>query len=924
MNQLKKFLILALFAVLALNSWADAMFFPQLMSYNVYEYTAVTNEQGSLLMSSAPGDIAKAVEDGTISTGAFGNTVDLSTIIEMGVYGPVNAADLAALQQAFPNLAYLSMENAQIVDDEGNEDPTVLMTVGNPDFTAVKSLALPAAFTEHMTSEYLIRFPNLEAATATDVENATIVCYSNVPGTLHKALQLTTEWRGSDEWPSDITNWVMKGEYGGQYYEGYNSGNTSYGHFLEDFDLMANDNHGNHANVVNLDMSQAVCRNYTDFELNGARAPIEVNTSMAARETETNALHGISFFGKTLETVLLPETDETTLLPFHALYHCEKVTELNIPQNITTLGDECCLHMSGLTSLSADGVTEMNIGVFAGCESLTEVQLPSGLTNVSPYAFSESVNVKELVLPEGLEVIEEYAFDYIAIETIHLPSSLKRIEEHAFDENENLLTITFPEGLEFIGEGAFFNCQHLRDVYFLGTTSPTVPRGAFDGTSTYNDDGVTTNSEGHIPPRNMWDVREYLDWSKYDWSTQTWNTESGTWEVRLPYDMTQDCYGWTDWDGADGGPGGAAIFHFPEGCEDQYTDDARNKAYNCINSDGRRWPSHEDMRLYDVRFQAGEQMYAPDGHEITGLVDFILVFPMAPQEYFEIPHIYDDTWYTLCMPMNVSGLNMKATFNPGFELCDFTSVIIDWDTYDKPAILLNFNTRVDEEQGLVANHPYMIHPNSGASPEATSLAGRQTTFTITGGEWLPAEEWIPEVVSVPVWDFHKGDTEYTMPSAKYPNAHYDFVGSYDEKRAIPKGNYFLGLKPGDVKYPKYFRENKEIADEDVDPTKTGQGRWTPYTATVYPSLEVEKDLFPSEHADEQTTGVNGMDVIFDAVAVEADGIDEILENAKKQNQNVQYFDVIYNINGQRMKAGTDLHGMPSGLYIVNGKKYLVK
>lgn len=97
MNQLKKFLILALFAVLAHNSWADAMFLPQPLSYNVYEYTAVTNEQGSLLMSSAPGDIAKAVEDGTISTDAFGNTVDLSTIIEMGVYGPVNAADLAAL-----------------------------------------------------------------------------------------------------------------------------------------------------------------------------------------------------------------------------------------------------------------------------------------------------------------------------------------------------------------------------------------------------------------------------------------------------------------------------------------------------------------------------------------------------------------------------------------------------------------------------------------------------------------------------------------------------------------------------------------------------------------------------------------------------------------------------------------------------------
>ena len=34
--------------------------------------------------------------------------------------------------------------------------------------------------------------------------------------------------------------------------------------------------------------------------------------------------------------------------------------------------------------------------------------------------------------------------------------------------------------------------------------------------------------------------------------------------------------------------------------------------------------------------------------------------------------------------------------------------------------------------------------------------------------------------------------------------------------------------------------------------------------------------------------------------------------------------IIVNINGQVVRQGTEVNGLPTGIYIVNGKKYFVK
>ena len=44
-----------------------------------------------------------------------------------------------------------------------------------------------------------------------------------------------------------------------------------------------------------------------------------------------------------------------------------------------------------------------------------------------------------------------------------------------------------------------------------------------------------------------------------------------------------------------------------------------------------------------------------------------------------------------------------------------------------------------------------------------------------------------------------------------------------------------------------------------------------------------------------------------------------------QNESMERFaNGIYNMNGQLVKAGTSMAGMPKGIYIVNGKKVVVR
>ena len=141
---------------------------------------------------------------------------------------------------------------------------------------------------------------------------------------------------------------------------------------------------------------------------------------------------------------------------------------------------------------------------------------------------------------------------------------------------------------------------------------------------------------------------------------------------------------------------------------------------------------------------------------------------------------------------------------------------------------------------------------------------------------------------------------------------------------IPKNAYFLGRKGTD--YPKYYREIAENPAQGQASTRQG-GAWNQFTAIIIPNDDaingIEKKLGPGV-----AQNIKGLNMVFDegfAGEFDPTEIKEIVAEAEEKGQNVEYMNIVYSINGEVVGRGShSLSNLPQGMYIINGKKYLVK
>ena len=67
----------------------------------------------------------------------------------------------------------------------------------------------------------------------------------------------------------------------------------------------------------------------------------------------------------------------------------KEITSIEIPSNVTTLGDYVFQGCSGLTSLNLPaGITSIGSYTFSGCSGLTSLTLPAGITEIGSSAFN--------------------------------------------------------------------------------------------------------------------------------------------------------------------------------------------------------------------------------------------------------------------------------------------------------------------------------------------------------------------------------------------------------------------------------------------------------------------------------------------------------------------------------------------------------
>lgn len=164
---------------------------------------------------------------------------------------------------------------------------------------------------------------------------------------------------------------------------------------------------------------------------------------------------------------------------------CVGVTEIELPSSVTNLGewvadtnicevvtniymatDQAGYMMIMVTNIKSKVCTSWGSGVFEGCSSITSIIMNEGLLSVGAKAFKQCTNLRKVVMPDSVTMIGAGAF-----------SGCKRLESVSLPKNLEILGFAYGlvESGGFTGLGRFVFEEEKEEFTTLdGTTLPSI------------------------------------------------------------------------------------------------------------------------------------------------------------------------------------------------------------------------------------------------------------------------------------------------------------------------------------------------------------------------------------------------------------------------------------------------------------------
>ena len=182
------------------------------------------------------------------------------------------------------------------------------------------------------------------------------------------------------------------------------------------------------------------------------------------------------------------ESYSVTSIGSGAFSQCKKMTEISIPEGVTTISD-AFFQCTSLTSVNIPSSVTYIGAAFNQCSALVEVHI----TNLKAWCGIEFMNnstanplviaqhlylngkeVKDLVIPEGTTKIGKFAFYKCnSLTSVTIPAGVTDFGERVFENCEGLTSVTCASSID--GERAFCNCTNLTRVNLLDGVETVGP-----------------------------------------------------------------------------------------------------------------------------------------------------------------------------------------------------------------------------------------------------------------------------------------------------------------------------------------------------------------------------------------------------------------------------------------------------------------
>ena len=191
------------------------------------------------------------------------------------------------------------------------------------------------------------------------------------------------------------------------------------------------------------------------------------NTDATDSSAFTYVNHGdsieITGFDNSVSDVVIPSEIEglpVTTISTGAFY-LSAITSIEVPDTVTSIGEMAFLGCTSLKTVKlSTGVAKIEKNAFGSCSALQEVQVAKDNPNFSSLdgvLYSKAQDT--LVIYPAAKTDAAYT----------IPSGVTSVAMYAFSENPYLETLTIPNSVIKVGDSAFFNCKNLRSVSYNGT-----------------------------------------------------------------------------------------------------------------------------------------------------------------------------------------------------------------------------------------------------------------------------------------------------------------------------------------------------------------------------------------------------------------------------------------------------------------------
>ena len=727
--------------------------------------------------------------------------------------------------------------------------------------------------------------------------------------------------------------------------------------------------------LTTLDLGAATCKDFSKetFAANGAQgySALETLTLPLNESKETPAqvvfyLQGQNF---KLTHVIVPEGyGKIGANTFDTGGGVTLLTNVTLPNSLTEIGEKAFLYAGKLASIELGAnLTYIGKEAFVGT-GLTSISFPENLDKIDDGAFY-GLNITNLVFNEKLRFIGNSAFALPSEQTetvLMIPASVKYIGPFAFNFRQyqdvyfqGTKAPLMPVGKAIFhsnwGEGTAFSAHTLMGNSGFDPSSGNLRDDAkgegFANRENYKNGRVYFCIMHYPSSTSDEDAKDFTDTSR------TYETcpEGGTWDyANTPLAVGQE--------GADPEfkKGMSNAPYIGTKVDYGYQDTYLGRQYiwpsqsqwvrsYIVNSYGYNWDgvtkyrsnlTEEDYAtLKEAGFVVGtgEGQYTEDElRKIAhmGTRRFVLVNGDSKSTPKYKITMKPGQWWTLCVPFNMTKKQVLDTFGAGTQLCLFNKVTRDLGVNGKNKIVLYFTqdvlnhstknadgTKMKDANGmwseniaaatdnvaeddvvLWAHESYMIKPYNGEQSD------QDPVFVVKNYEAVEGNP-LPTVVQ---------STTTVQSRQASETKEYRFVGNYlgnENARAtkvtIPQYSYVYANTNSDPVYKfRFYTGNTSTwkPNKSLVQTNDRNGGMDDYNnffgidkSTPLPAGSKQASVFGGENFGE-TTGIEDVTIVA--------GTDTLTP--------------VFNLEGKMVSANGDAAGLPAGIYVKNGQKFMVK